>query len=138
MKASGAQITTAWSTGHLAAIRAADAVALAEPRMEHRWGQRKPCRARVSVAAGAGVSGSARLRNVSISGAFLETALPLPLFAPIAIAVLHNDGTTHALEFAACVVRVESGGFGIEWSEPVTGSICRLLGCTMECGAARR
>ena len=90
--------------------------------MEHRWGQRKRCRARVSVSAGAGLAGSARLRNVSISGAFLETALPLPLFAQVAIAVLRDDGSTHALEFAACVVRVESGGAGIEWCEPVTGS----------------
>ena len=62
--------------------------------MEHRWGQRRRCRARVCVSAGAGVSGSARLRDVSISGAFLETALPLPLFAQIAIAVLRDDGST--------------------------------------------
>jgi hypothetical protein len=109
---------------------------LPDPRMEHRWGQRKPCRARVRVSAGAGVAGIAQVRDVSISGAFLETALHLPLFAQIDIAVVRNDGSTHATEFAASVVRTVPGGVGIEWCEPVTGSICCRLGCTMKCGAA--
>lgn len=103
--------------------------------MEHRWGQRRPCVARVCVSAGAGVAGSGRLRNISMSGAFLETALPLPLFAQIAIAVLHDDGARHRVEFTATVVRSESDGVGIEWNETADGPICRLLGCAAECGA---
>ena len=59
-------------------------------------GTAQPCCAHVCVSAGAGVSGSARMRDVSLSGAFLETTLPLPLFSQIAIAVRHDDGSRHA------------------------------------------
>jgi hypothetical protein len=105
--------------------------------MEHRWGVRRPCRARVHVSAGAGVAGMARLRNISMSGAFLETALALPLFSPVAIAVLRNDGSRHAVEFSATVIRAEPGGVGIEWCVTADGSICSQLGCALHCTAAR-
>jgi len=134
MKASGIQSPVTWPRF---AIRTAESATRPDPGMEHRWGQRKCCRARVCVSAGAGASGSARMRDVSISGAFLETALPLPLFAQIAIAVLRDDGSAHAMEFTASVVRSEPGGVGIEWCEPVSGSICRTLGCTIKCAASR-
>ena len=132
MDALGMQTSGTW---HLAPVRDADAGAPADPHMEHRWGQRKPCRARVSVSAGAGITGTARVRDVSISGALLETALPLPLFSQIAVAVLRDDGATHAQEFTASVVRTEPDGVGIEWCDPVAGSICRWLGCTLNCAA---
>lgn len=130
MKSFGMQTSAA---SHQTAIRAAESAAPASPRMEHRWGQRRPCRARVGISAGAGITGTARVRDVSISGAFLETALRLPLFSQVAIAVLHDDGAKHALEFTAAVTRTEPDGVGIEWCEPVAGSICRLLGCTLDC-----
>jgi len=135
MNSLGMQTSGPW---HLATIRAAEASTVGGPRMEHRWGQRRPCRARVSVAAGAGITGTARVRDVSISGAFLETALPLPLFSQIAVAVLHDDGATHTPEFTASVVRTEPEGVGIEWCEPVAGSICRLLGCAIKCASSTR
>jgi hypothetical protein len=102
-------------------------------RMEHRWGIRRPCRARVSVSAGGGLTGVGGLRNISMSGAFLETALPLPLYAQLAVAVLRGDGSTHLLEFPAVVVRHEPDGVGIEWCDPDPGRICRKLGCTVRC-----
>jgi len=136
MKTAVVQTASTWSGRRLAEMRAADAVALAHPRMEHRWGQRRPCCAHVCVSARAGVSGSARMRDVSLSGAFLETTLPLPLFSQIAIAVRHDDGSTYLMEFTATVVRSELGGVGIEWCEPVSGSICRHLGCNLKCAAA--
>ena len=61
------------------------------------------------------------MRDVSLSGAFLETTLPLPLFSQIAIAVRRDDGSTHLMEFTATVVRSDLGGVGIEWCEPVSG-----------------
>jgi hypothetical protein len=116
-------------------IRAAESRGTGSPEfMEHRWGQRRSCVARVCITAAAGLAGYGRLRNVSMSGAFLETALPLPLFAQIAIAVLHDDGARHRVEFTATVVRSDPGGFGIEWNETTDGPICRLLGCAAECG----
>ncbi|HET9863165.1 MAG TPA: PilZ domain-containing protein [Steroidobacteraceae bacterium] len=100
--------------------------------MEHRWGWRRPCRARVSVSAGRRINGPGRLRDVSMSGAFLETIVPLPMFAQIEIAVLCADGTCCA-ECTGTVVRRELDGVGIEWTEPVTGSICTRLGCGASC-----
>ena len=137
MKASSTQIPERWQATAIHAARsAALSVKHAGPRMEHRWGNRKRCRARVCVSAGAGVAGTARVRDVSISGAFLETSLPLALFSQLAIAVLRDDGSTHSLELTAAVVRTEPDGVGIEWCEPVTGSICRTLGCALQCAVA--
>jgi hypothetical protein len=104
--------------------------------MEHRWGVRRPCRARVCVSAGSAIAGLGRLANVSMSGAFLETALPLPLFSQIAVAVLRADGSKHAVELTATVVRATRDGVGIEWCETPEGSICQLMGCAMDCRAS--
>ena len=101
--------------------------------MEHRWGLRRACRARVSVSAGNGLSGVGRLRNISMSGAFLETALPLHTHARLAVTVLRDDGSSHAVEFPAVVVRHEPDGVGLEWCDPDPGRICRKLGCGVEC-----
>lgn len=120
-----------------AAAKVASAAGQGTHYMEHRWGARRPCRARVCVSAGSGMAGTGRLTNVSMSGAFLETALPLPNFSRVAIAMLRDDGARHVVEFAATVVRTEPDGVGLEWFEPAHGSICRLIGCAMECAAAR-
>lgn len=104
--------------------------------MEHRWGVRRLCRARACISAGVGVAGTGQLRNISMSGAFLETALPLPVHSQVDVTVLRDDAK-HWVEFTATVVRAEPGGVGIEWCDTVEGSICRLMGCTRECAAAR-
>src|SRR6186713_2936248 len=123
MKNSALQNPICWQKAAHAASATSDT-----PRfMEHRWGRRRPCRARVCVTDGSGVAGTGRLSNISMSGAFLETALHLPLFSPVAVAVLHDDGAQHVVEFTATVVRTEPGGVGIEWCETAGGSICRML-----------
>jgi len=103
--------------------------------MEHRWGQRKRCRAGVCVSAG-GVAGSARVREVSTSGAFLETALPLLVNSQVTLAILRDDGSKCSPKLTATVVRTAPDGVGIEWCDPVAGSICRSLGCAINCSAA--
>jgi hypothetical protein len=103
--------------------------------MEHRWGQRAPCGSRVRLPTGAGICGAGRLRDVSMSGAFLETALELPLFGRVTVAVVRGD-PGHEIEAIGSVVRKEPGGVGIEWCETLPGSICALLGCTPRCAAA--
>jgi hypothetical protein len=132
MKIAAAQGTNAWQN---LAVRAADSAVEPGNWMEHRWGRRRPCRARVSVSASGGISGIGRLRDVSMSGAFLETAVPLPVFAQLAIAVLRDDGSTHAVEFPAVVVRRDPSGVGIEWCDPGSVSICDALGCRLDCTA---
>jgi hypothetical protein len=133
------EITTALPAPNWRAIasRSVDGRPSGETRMEHRWGPRRPCRARVCVSAGSGLTGIGRLRDVSMSGAFLETALELPIFAQLAVAVLRDDGSTHQLEFPAVVVRHGDNGVGIEWCDPSPGVICLALNCGIDCGYAR-
>ena len=107
--------------------------------MEHRWGRRIRCDARVRLSAGAGSGAAGRLRNVSLSGAFLETAIELPLFARVGLTVVRDDPLTgHEVEVMASVVRREPDGVGIEWCETPRRSICEVLGCATRCAAAQR
>jgi hypothetical protein len=120
----------------MAAVHPAESIVQPGERMEHRWGHRIRCEARVKVSGG-GTTCAGYLHNVSLSGAFLETDLPLLPFAQIAIAVLSHDGVTHFKELLASVVRAEPAGVGIEWLETAPGSVCQMLGCADECAAAK-
>ena len=104
--------------------------------MEHRWGERVPCRLGIWIHAGAGVGGTGRLRNVSMSGAFLETSLELPLLAHIDIAVVREGAGGADAAIPASVVRRDRDGVGVEWCETPKGSICKFLGCTNRCAAS--
>jgi hypothetical protein len=105
--------------------------------MEHRWGQRTRCRATVRLSAGAGVIGTGRVRDVSTSGAFIETALQLPMHARVLLMVLGNESASREVAITASVARVVRDGIGVEWCETPTGSICALLGCATPCAAIR-
>jgi hypothetical protein len=114
------------------AAREAAAAFPVERRMEHRWGRRRPCRARVRVTARGGIAGAGVLRNVSMSGAFLETTLSLAPFTQITVDVLLDDGSQCG-EYQGTVMRRQADGVGIEWTESVAGSICKALGCAAHC-----
>jgi hypothetical protein len=101
------------------------------PRMEHRFGRRYSCGEGVRVAAGEGVAGIGRFLNVSMSGAYIESALDFPHFALVSITRSPVDGA--AVELRASVVRRDAGGFAVEWCETPAGSICHLLGCSTPC-----
>ncbi|HEU4778509.1 MAG TPA: PilZ domain-containing protein [Steroidobacteraceae bacterium] len=101
--------------------------------MEHRWGQRIDCRARVRIGAGSGIEGVGRVRNVSSSGAYIETALALSDGAKVTLLMLGNESATRAVEIPAIVMRVERAGVGVEWCETPAGSICTKVGCTTQC-----
>lgn len=103
--------------------------------MEHRWGRRIPCRARARISAGVGMAGSGKVRDVSMSGAFIETAMPLPLLAQVEVAVSHRDDPGETT-LAGCVVRLERDGVAIEWADPSPRAICPVLGCNTPCAAA--
>jgi hypothetical protein len=102
--------------------------------MEHRFGQRFRCGTGVRISAADGISGHGRLANVSLSGAFLETRVDLPLYATIEIARPGERGG--AVRRLASVVRRDHGGFGVEWCETPTRSICQIFGCGKQCPAA--
>jgi len=105
--------------------------------MEHRWGQRLPCRAHVRICVSDDINGAGRVRDVSSSGAFIETAIRLPVYARVALVVLGNESATHPVEINASVVRVASDGIGVEWCDTPARSICEVLGCTTRCAALK-
>jgi PilZ domain-containing protein len=105
--------------------------------MEHRWGQRLPCRAHVRICASDDITGAGQVRDVSSSGAFIETAIRLPVYARVALVVLGNESATRTVEINASVVRVASDGIGVEWCDTPGGSICEVLGCTTRCAALK-
>jgi hypothetical protein len=105
--------------------------------MEHRWGQRMPCRASVRLSAGAGIGGAGRVRDVSSSGAFIETPVVLPMGTTVTLLVMGNESAQRAAEITASVVRVEPDGIGVEWCETPAGSICAVVGCTSRCAALK-
>ena len=47
--------------------------------MEHRWGRRESTDVPVQFLARSGMTGSGRVLNISSTGAYLQTALSLPL-----------------------------------------------------------
>ena len=78
------------------------------------------------------------MRDISMTGGFLETELPLHLYTQLRLAVLANDGSQHELDFPAVVVRCDTDGVGVEWCDPSPGRICQKFGCGIECGFAKR
>jgi hypothetical protein len=101
--------------------------------MEHRFGQRFRCGTTVRLSAGDGITGQGRLANVSLSGAYLETSLPLPLFATVEVA--SETGGRAGVELLGSVVRKDARGVGIEWCETPACSICEIFGCGKRCEA---
>ena len=76
------------------------------------------------------------MRDVSMSGAFIETPLALALHGAVTVAVVRANGSEATLQ--ANVVRRDASGIGIEWSEASHGAICPVLGCATPCAAAAR
>jgi hypothetical protein len=103
--------------------------------MEHRWGQRIDCRAHVRITVGENPPGVGRVRNVSTSGAFVESTVAMTEGSQVTLLVMGNESAPRAVEIPAIVVRVERDGFAAEWCETPAGSICARIGCTTSCAA---
>jgi len=85
----------------------------------------------VRLGSGGAELGMGNLANVSLSGAFLETALELPLFATLEIS--SDAGCDRRVQLLASVVRRDRNGVGVEWCETPARSICSIFGCTRHC-----
>ena len=95
--------------------------------MEHRWGQRVPLGLTIHVASAAD-SGPGQLRDASISGGFIETAVALPQCTNVSVVALLGRGSTQrAVELPACVTRVARDGVGIEWRDMACPTLLALL-----------
>jgi hypothetical protein len=89
--------------------------------MDHRWGQRETTDVTVHVVAQSGMTGIARVVNVSLTGAYLETSVVLRLRSVVYLQPgpedhAHLDGN----RVAANVVRQDELGVGLEWCEALT------------------
>ena len=96
--------------------------------MEHRWGQRQAVNRPVHIRTQGGLVGRGYVRDLSVSGAFVATSLPIRLFACVQIVFRgENDGfTTPVASIEGEVVRKETEGFGIEWHRFGADEILRL------------
>jgi len=95
--------------------------------MEHRCGTRYKVDLAVYARAHAGVVSSVGwLRDVSLTGGFLETALPAQPLAHISLRLIDADGQLGP-RLEGQVVRRAPNGLGIEWSEYAT-ELIRALG----------
>jgi hypothetical protein len=92
-----------------------------------RFGQRVPLDVHVKLRAGSRVEAAGVIRNASVSGAFVATALELPLYSELVVTLrLHGEApATHAL--AARVVRIDANGFGVEWRDTNGADVVDLL-----------
>jgi hypothetical protein len=87
--------------------------------MEHRWGQREATDVAVYFVANSGTAGTGRVLDVSLTGAYLETSVPLRLLSVIYLkldATALTPGEAQCL--AATVVRSDGRGVGLEWLAP--------------------
>jgi len=72
--------------------------------------------------------GMGSIANASISGAFLETTLQLPVNANIVLEPVSTAGAAlEGVTIAARVARVDRRGLGIEWSAMITPQTLDLL-----------
>ncbi|HET9473202.1 MAG TPA: hypothetical protein VFO82_04870 [Steroidobacteraceae bacterium] len=95
---------------------------------EHRWGQRIPLEVPVKIELGGRPMGHGLLRNASLSGGLIETALEVPVFTNLVV-VLQATGraASGSPGLAACVVRRETAGFAVEWRDMACPPIVELL-----------
>lgn len=93
-----------------------------------RFGSRVPLALAVRLSAGAGTAGRGTIRNASISGALIETPLDLPLHTNLLVTLSipgKESPASHSL--AACVVRIDPAGVGIEWRDIAGADVMDLL-----------
>lgn len=94
--------------------------------MEHRWGKRVTTHIPVRLVASGGALGAGRVRDLSVSGAFVETSLPLRPLSWIQLEA-QRAAAGRRVRIAACVVRCTPTGVGIEWCDGSRASVEELF-----------
>ena len=99
--------------------------------MEHRWGQRRVVHEPVRLRTAGGMTGTGHIVSVSISGAFVKTALPAPPLAVILVRFMPERPQRAYSRFApiieAHVVRRTEEGIALEWCDSAP-ELARVLG----------
>lgn len=85
--------------------------------MEHRWGKRSLVDIPVTLHLGSGTAVNARMTNVSLSGALLQTEVRVPVFSQALVELELCDPRPHTEFVPGYVVREAVDGVGLEWNE---------------------
>src|SRR5579871_2029839 len=91
--------------------------------MEHRWGERLKVSLPVRIWTAYGSVGAGQVLDLSVSGAFVETALQVPLLTPLNVVFRlrrQNGRLQESAAYVAHVVRKGTAGVGIEWFDFAT------------------
>lgn len=101
--------------------------------MEHRWGHRVAADIDVRLFGCPASIGWGRLRDVSVSGGFIETRLSLPLLSIVRLTLPSKGrGTTESRPVQAVVIRRVPGGVGVEWFDSAGDAIEPLIRAASE------
>jgi hypothetical protein len=94
--------------------------------MEHRWGRRVSADLKVKIFADPASAGWGKLRDISISGGFIETALRIPALSKLCMTVPgaahRSTRTVHGI-----VVRKDDDGVGVEWLDGDSDAVAALI-----------
>jgi PilZ domain len=100
--------------------------------MEHRCGNRRIVDARITIRTRSGLVARGILRNVSASGALVNSPLPLPLHTSVFVQIEATDGHQPFCRVALAgeISRVTDDGFAIEWAEFAPQTLRAILRTT--------
>ena len=93
--------------------------------MDHRCGTRFSMSLAVELRPADRVGTPARLVSASVTGALVETRMPLPLLCPVLLRPL--GCVDPELEIEAYVVRTTERGVALEWEDPACDAVLSLL-----------
>lgn len=96
--------------------------------MEHRWGRRIQVNEPVRIGIYPDSAGIAKMLDLSVSGAFIATALDPPLLSRLEVIfdVRRGRHASHG-QLDAHVVRVTPAGVGIEWADVSPVFVTQLM-----------
>lgn len=96
--------------------------------MEQRWGRRIAIKLQVRLVAEFCDLVIGETQNISVSGALLQTARPVPLWARLEVEVILSGQLERRLErVAAHVTRKTKDGVAIEWCDLAPRAVRALL-----------
>jgi hypothetical protein len=101
--------------------------------MEHRWGQRWDVERSITIRTRGGLAARGCVRNVSISGAFIASPLPVRLLSYVQVHFVAEQGAHRVnRSIDGQVVRRAADGFAVEWCEFAPDSVLALAHPTEE------
>lgn len=96
--------------------------------MEHRWGDRAPFDIAVQLIGPSRTVAAGRMKNFSISGAFIETGFDPPVMTSITLMIPGaGSDRQHPRAILGYVVRHGQGGLGMGWWNLAPTTVLRLV-----------